>query len=111
MAEHANVARIRDGYAAFAEGDFAALNDLFAEDLLWHDNGRNQTSGEYRGREAVYGFFAKLMEVTEGSFRADLHAVLADDEHGVALVVLAASRAAGASRSTKHMSSICATAR
>ena len=80
MAEHPNVVRIRDGYAAFAKGDFAALNNLFAEDLLWHDAGRNQTSGEYRGREAVYGFFGKLMEITEGSFRADLHAVLADDE-------------------------------
>jgi ketosteroid isomerase-like protein len=32
------------------------------------------------------------MEVTEGTFRADLHAVLADDEHAVALVAIAASR-------------------
>jgi uncharacterized protein len=92
MAEHPNVIRIRDGYAAFAKGDFAVLNDLFAEDLLWHDAGRNQLSGEYRGREAVFGFFGKLMEVTEGSFRVDLHAVFADDEHAVALVVLTASR-------------------
>jgi ketosteroid isomerase-like protein len=92
MAEHLNVARIKDGYAAFAKGDFAVLNDLFAEDLLWHDAGRNQLSGEYRGREAVFGLFGKLMEVTEGTFRADLHAVLADDEHAVALVVITASR-------------------
>jgi ketosteroid isomerase-like protein len=92
MAEHPNVARIKDGYAAFAKGDFAVLNDLFAEDLLWHDAGRNQLSGEYRGREAVFGLFGKIMEVTEGSFRADVHAVLADDEHAVALVVITASR-------------------
>jgi hypothetical protein len=26
MAEHPNVARIRDGWAAFAKGDFAVLN-------------------------------------------------------------------------------------
>jgi uncharacterized protein len=92
MTEHSNVARIRDGYAAFAKGDFGVLNDLFAEDLVWHDAGRNQTSGDYHGRDAVYGFFGKLMEVTGGTFRADVHAVLADDEHGVALVVLSASR-------------------
>ena len=95
MAEHPNVVRIRDGYAAFAKGDFAVLNDLFAEDLLWHDAGRNQLAGEYRGREAVYGLFGKLMEVTEGTFRADLHAALADDEHAVALVVITASRGGG----------------
>jgi uncharacterized protein len=92
MAEHPNVARIRDGYAAFARGDFAVLNDLFAEDLLWHVNGRSQFAGDYRGREAVFGFFGKLMEVTEGSLHIDLHAVFADDEHGVALTIVTASR-------------------
>jgi len=92
MAEHPNVARIRDGYAAFAKGDFAVLNDLFAEDVVWHEAGRNQLSQEYRGRDAVYGFFGKLMEVTEGTFHIDLHAVLADDEHGVALVRMTLSR-------------------
>jgi uncharacterized protein len=92
VAEHLNVARIRDGYAAFAKGDFAVLNDLFAEDLLWHEPGQNQLSGDHRGREAVYGLLSKLMEVTEGSLRVELDAVVADDEHAVALVVLTASR-------------------
>lgn len=91
-AEHPNVARLKDGYAAFAKGDFAALNDLWAEDLLWLIGGRSQLAGDYRGRDAVFGFFGKLMEVTEGSFHLDLHAVFADDEHGVALVVGTVSR-------------------
>jgi len=92
MAEHRNVARMRDGYAVFAKGDLATLNDHLAEDVLWHDTGRNQLSDDYRGREAVYGFFGKLMEITEGSLHLELQAVFADDEHGVALVVATASR-------------------
>jgi ketosteroid isomerase-like protein len=92
LAEHPNVTRIKDMFAAFATGDSAVLNDVFAEDLLWHEGGRNQLSGDYRGREAVFGFFGKFMEATQGSFRLDVHAVLADDEHGVALVVISASR-------------------
>ncbi len=60
--------------------------------MLWHEPGRNQLAGDYRGREAVYEFFGKLMEVTEGSLRINLETVFADDEHGVALVVLTASR-------------------
>ena len=60
--------------------------------MLWHGGGRSQLSGEFRGREAVYEYFGKVMEVTEGSFHLDLHAVLADDEHGVVLVVTTASR-------------------
>jgi hypothetical protein len=44
MAEHPNVARIRDGYAAFAKGDLVILNDFFAEDVQSHEGGRNQAS-------------------------------------------------------------------
>jgi ketosteroid isomerase-like protein len=92
MAEHPNVARIEGGYAAFGKGDFAALDDVFTEDVVWHPQGRNQLTGEYRGREAVYGFFGKLMEATEGTFHIDLHKVFADDDHAVALVTTTASR-------------------
>jgi ketosteroid isomerase-like protein len=53
MAEHPNVTRMRDGYAAFAKGDFAVLNDLFAEDVLWHVGGHNQLAKDYRGRDEV----------------------------------------------------------
>src|SRR5258708_17741278 len=48
MAEHPNVARIRDGYAAFAKGDFGVLTDLFADNIVWHVTGRNQLAGDYR---------------------------------------------------------------
>jgi len=89
--EHPNVARIGEGYAAFARGDFAVLKDLFAEDLPWYASGRNQLSGNYHGREAVYQFFGKLTELTD-SFDLDLHAVFADDDHGAELVIGTASR-------------------
>jgi uncharacterized protein len=92
MAEHPNVARIRDGYAAFAKGDFDTLNELFAEDLVWHIGGRNQLAKDYRGRDEVYGFFGRLLELTDGTFHIDLHTVFADAEHGVALVATSASR-------------------
>lgn len=92
MAKHPNVTRIKDAYTAVSKGDLAVLEDFFAEDVLAHESGRNQIAGEHRGREAVFGVLGKLAEVTEGSLRIDLHAVFADDEHGVALVVVTASR-------------------
>jgi uncharacterized protein len=92
MSDHPNVARIRAGYEAFAKGDFAALDDLFAEDIRWTEPGRNQLAGTYQGRSAVYELFGRLMEVTEGSFRIELRAVLADDEHGVAVAATTARR-------------------
>lgn len=91
MTEHPNVARMADGYAAFAKGDFATLDDLFAEDILWHVSGRNQLAGEYRGRAAVYEFFGRLMELTGASFHLDVLKLLADDDHAMALVTQSAS--------------------
>jgi ketosteroid isomerase-like protein len=91
MAEHPNAVRIRDGYAAFAKGDFAVINDLLAEDVVWHHGGRSQLAGDYRGRDAVYEYFGKILEVTQGTFRMDLEAAFANDELGVALVVASSS--------------------
>jgi ketosteroid isomerase-like protein len=92
VTEHPNVALIKAGYAAFAAGDFAALDDMFAEDLLWHEPGRNQLAGDFEGRDAVYAHFGRLAEVMEGSFHMDVEAVFADDDRGVALVRSTGSR-------------------
>jgi ketosteroid isomerase-like protein len=92
MSGHPHVALLRQGYEAFGKGDFAALDELFAEDIRWHEPGRNQLAGTYEGRAAVYELFGRLMELTEGSFRLELRAVLADDDDGVTVVDASAHR-------------------
>ena len=92
MSDHPNIARLREGYTAFGKGDLAALDDLFAEDIRWHEPGRNQLAGTYEGRSAVYEMFGRLMQVTEGSFRADVRTMFADDEQAVAVVDVTAHR-------------------
>ncbi len=52
---HPNEDLVRSGYAAFATGDMATLDELFADDIAWHAPGRNQLSGDYVGKEAVFG--------------------------------------------------------
>ena len=92
MPEHPNVALIRKGYEAFARADMAALSELFAEDVVWHMPGRNPVSGVHRGREAVFAAFAKFFELSGGTLKLDVHAILADGEHAVALNRATASR-------------------
>jgi uncharacterized protein len=91
-AEHPNVERGRRAYEAFAKGDLQAVGDFMAADIVWHVGGTNVLSGDYRGKEAVFGFFGRLMQETGGTFKAEVHAILADDEHGVALVTQTAER-------------------
>lgn len=85
-AQHVNVERGRRNYEAFAKGDMATIRESMTDDVLWHIFGHSPLSGDYRGKDAVFGFFGKLMEMTGGTFKLDVHDVLANDEHGVALV-------------------------
>ena len=92
MTEHPNVELTRQGYEAFAKGDLATLSGLMADDVTWHVAGAGSLDGTYRGREDVFGFFGRLAEETGGTFRLDVHDVLANDGHAVALCTLSASR-------------------
>ena len=83
---HPNEDRIRQGYEGFAKGDLQALDGLFADDIVWHVGGRSPLAGDYKGTDEVFGFFAKLMERSGGTFRVDVHDILANDEHGVVFV-------------------------
>lgn len=92
MADHPNVELLRKGYRAYSSGDVNVLNDLFADDILWHVAGRSAISGDYKGRDQVFGFFGKLMELSGGTSSLEVHDILANDDHGIALVTGTATR-------------------
>jgi len=92
MTDHPNLESARRGYQAFANGDLATVSELLADDIVWHVGGNNTLSGDYEGKEAVLSFFGRLMQETGGSFKNDIHDMLANDEHGVALVTQTATR-------------------
>jgi ketosteroid isomerase-like protein len=89
---HPNEELMRTGYDAFGKGDMDTIRSLFADDIVWHSPGRSQFAGDYRGVDEVLGQFAKLMEYTGGTFRLEIHDVLADDDHAVVLVRAQAER-------------------
>ena len=92
MADHPNVELLRKGYAAFGAGDMQTVDALLSDDIVWHSPGNNPLAGDYKGKDQVFGLFAKLVELTEGTFRQEIHDLLANDEHAVALCTLSASR-------------------
>ena len=92
MADHPNATLLRKGYEAFGKGDMATLTDLFSEDVVWHFPGNNQLSGVHRGRDAVFAIFARTTQLSGGTFKIDVHDVVANDVHAVALTRATASR-------------------
>ncbi|HKN43067.1 MAG TPA: nuclear transport factor 2 family protein [Propionibacteriaceae bacterium] len=85
MAEAQSVQNLRKGYKAFAEADMEALAEVIPEDAVWHIPGNSTLAGDYKGRDAVFGYFGKLTEVTGGTFKAELVYVLGDDKFAIAL--------------------------
>ena len=96
MAEHPNVQRVRDAYAAFVAGDLtAALKDL-APDAVFHFNGEGPNSGDHKGAEAISAALINLFELTGGTQVLDIKGVFADDHHGVVVLRETATRNDGA---------------
>jgi ketosteroid isomerase-like protein len=96
MAEHPNVARVRDAYAAFDKADLdGALVDL-ADDAVFHFNGEGPNSGEHKGREAIVAALIHNYQLTGGTQKLDIHDIFADDAHAVVVLRETATRTDGA---------------
>ncbi len=90
---HPNEQVLRRAFAAFSSGDMATLrNEIFAPDLAWHFPGRSAIGGTFTGEEVFGRFFATLMERSAGTFRVEVHDILANDQHGVVLFQCRAER-------------------
>src|SRR5258708_35166625 len=84
MSALSNAEAMRAGYAAFSRGDMDTLRkDLFTPDIVWHQGGRNQTSGDYRGPDEVIGLFGKLFQLTARTFRVQNPDELSSEDHDV----------------------------
>jgi ketosteroid isomerase-like protein len=92
MADHPNLDLMRRGYAAYTSGDLETISQLLSDDVVWHVSGRSPLSGDYSGKEQVFGFFGKLQELSDGTSRVEVHDLLADDDHGVAIVTQSGTR-------------------
>jgi len=91
---HPNEQVVRDLYAARERGDLDAVAALLHPEIDWHEP--NEYFGHMRGRERVIETLREAVDATGGTFRIDLHDVLANDDHAVALVQWSARRDARA---------------
>lgn len=92
MGAQENAELIQSGYEAFAKGDMETIAKVFAPDIRWHIGGQNQITGEYNGQDEVFAFFARLPELTGGTFGLEIHDLLASEDHVVVLAKELGSR-------------------
>jgi ketosteroid isomerase-like protein len=92
---HPHERLLRDEYEARARRDDVALEDLLADDVVWHVPGRSAIAGTYRGKAEVMSYVQRRRSLTDGTFDITVDDVLANDRHGL---VIATGRAVRESR-------------
>ena len=91
-AQHPNVERARRNYEATAAGDLGVLRAQMSDEIVWHIFGNSPVSGDYKGKDAVFGFLGQIMQLSGGTFRIEIHDILANENHTTALVTERAER-------------------
>jgi ketosteroid isomerase-like protein len=89
---HPNEELLRSLYDAFSRRDTETIRGLLADDVVFHQPGRNPLSGDYEGVQAVLGLIGTLAERSGGTFRVDVHDVLGDQDHAVGLLRVSGQR-------------------
>ena len=68
MAEQENMQTVQEAYAAFGRGDIQGVLNTVADNVDWFMSGPTDIipfAGQYKGRDQVAQFFAKLGEAEE----------------------------------------------
>jgi ketosteroid isomerase-like protein len=77
---------VREVFAAFGRDDLDALRDQYvAEDVRFYYPGRDALAGNHDGVPRVLAMFGRAFELTGGTIRLEMHDVIANGEHAVAL--------------------------
>ncbi len=86
------VQRLEAWLAAYDNHDREAMQESLAEDAVWHVGGTHRLSGDYRGRDAILGYFDTVRSETGNTMRLEPLEVLANERHGAAFLRVTAER-------------------
>ena len=77
---------------AYGNHDRQTMLDSLAENAVWHVGGTHRHSGDYRGRDAILGYFDAIREATADTMRLEALEILADERYGAAFLRVNADR-------------------
>lgn len=83
--KHPNAALLEKIYADFAKGDVNAVIEACDEKMTFQIAGKSKLAGKYDRTNFAAGFATKLMELSGGTFKSEVHDILASDLHAAVL--------------------------
>lgn len=58
-------------FSTLAAGDIEGFAALLADDIVWHQPGHNQFSGDHKGKADVMKMLGGMMEYTRGTLKVE----------------------------------------
>lgn len=84
MQEHPNVTLVKESYEAFDRQDIEWIQEHMAADIVWHIGGTSKLAGSYKGMQEISEVFARQGKMLADS-KIDLHDIVGNDEHVIAI--------------------------
>lgn len=75
------VERVQQAYAALGTLDHSVMAEYWDEDMVWLVPGHNPLSGWYHGRQAFIDFMTRVGELSGGSFKMEVIAIMTNEEY------------------------------
>lgn len=83
---HPNKELLDRYFQAAENGDIATLDELFADDVVGHTAGRNETAGDHHGKQEVFSHFGHVAELSGRTAKLQPRNTFVDDWFAVAMV-------------------------
>lgn len=88
-----NEQTVRGAFEAFASGDMATVQSIFADDIVVHVPPGLPISGDHHGWDGfVHGMLTRLVAALDGPPQVEVHDFTASDEHVVGLYTIHVER-------------------
>ena len=83
MVEDVYASLIRRAYEDFTSGDLDLLRVVMADDVVWHEPGRSDLAGDYKGPAEILEFLRQLVVRSGGTFSVEILDMLSEPERAV----------------------------
>lgn len=85
MTDEKMIKLLRLGHARFAYAKLEHLSEGIDENVVWYTPGNHPLSGKIVGLKGVMEWLRRSAEVTDGTFRTDIHRIVADGEYAAVI--------------------------
>lgn len=90
--KHPHIVTLEKAYSSLAKGDVQGFLGLCSESVSFQIQGKSKLAGKYTRANLEKDFFGKMQELSSGTFRMELHDILASDLHATVLMTCKVSR-------------------